>query len=366
MVKVTDLVSEFNRADMQAYVERYTLGNLQYKTYFPGVYTPNLTFESLQAQFSAIVAADVVAFDSRAPRKGRPLPGKMTGDIPKIEISRPKKETDLNRYRMLLSAISQTSNGNASAQAKRALVDWMYEDTKFCLDGVNARLEWLAKQVASNGKYSLTIANNEAGVQTKVEVDFGIPSANRKNAAFDWSNPTTAKPITDFKTVDTASRAKGIILGYAFMTKETFDQFVAAEETQKAAATFASLALNNLAVPNLETVNTVLRNRSLPQIIIWDSYVNIESKAGVHTAVSGWQEGNVTFSVTNRLGDTANTTTADAFVTNDVSTKAFNDFVLVKSWAEQDPITVITKGIAYATPVLQGVNNIYILKTKLS
>lgn len=351
---------------MQAYVDLYTMGNLQYKTYFPSVYTPNLTFEALQAVFGAKVAADVVAFDSRAPRKGRPLPGKITGDIPKIEIARPKKESDLNRYRQLLAAASQATNANARGQAKRALIDWMYEDTNFCLDGVNARLEWLAKQVASNGKYSLTIANNEAGIQTKVEVDFGIPSGNRKNAAADWSNPATAKPITDFTTIDKTARAKGVILGYAFMTKETFDQLAAAEETQKAAATFANLALNNFATPNLETVNMVLRNRSLPQIIIWDSYVNIESKAGTQTAVTGWEEGNVTFSVTNRLGDTSNTTTADGFVTNDVSTKAYNDFVLVKSWAEQDPITVITKGIAYATPVLQGINNIYILKTKLS
>lgn len=366
MVKVTDLVKEFSAPDMQAYVEQYNLADLYYKTYFPAVYTPLLTFEALQAQFSAKIAADVVAFDSRAPRKGRPLPGKITGDIPKIEISRPKKESDLNRYRQLLAAISQAGSSGAKAQALRALVDWMYEDTTFCLNGVNARLEWLAKQAASNGKYKLTIANNEGGVQTLVDIDFGIPNANRKNAAVDWSNPATAKPITDFRTIDTAARAKGIRIGFAFMTQETFNQMAASEEVQKFTASFANLALSNLAIPSVESVNAALRQNKLPQIIIWDSYVSVESKAGVQTAASGWEEGNVTFSITNRLGDTANTTTADGFVTNDVSTKAYSDFVLVKSWAEQDPITVITKGVAYATPVLQGANNIFILKTKLS
>lgn len=363
---VTKLIKEFRGADMQAYVDQYTLGDLQYKRFFPGVYTPNLSFEALSAQLGATVAADVVAFDSRAPRKGRPTPGKVTGDIPKIEIARVKNETDLNRYRQLLGVAAQAASAGSRAQAMRALIDWMYEDTKFCLDGVNARMEWLAKQIASNGKFKLTLANNEAGVQTNVDIDFGVPNANRKNAAADWSNPATAKPITDFKTIDTDARSKGVKLGFAFMTKETFDQFAAAEETQKAVASFANLALNNLAIPNLETVNTVLRNRQLPQIIIWDSFVSLESKAGQFTSVTGWEQGNVTFSVTERLGDSSYTTTADGFVTIDESTKAESDFVLVKAFALQDPIAVVTKGVAYAIPVLQGALKIWILKTKLS
>jgi hypothetical protein len=61
------------------------------------IYTPELTFKSF-TNAGAKVAADVVAFDSRAPRKGRQLPISVMGDIPKILIQKYKSETDINRF----------------------------------------------------------------------------------------------------------------------------------------------------------------------------------------------------------------------------------------------------------------------------
>lgn len=363
---ITKLIPQFRAADFGAFIDDYTMGDLVYKNYFPSLYTPMLTFEALKAEFGAKVAADVVAFDSRAPRKGRPTPGKITGDIPKIEIARVKQESDLNQYRMLLASVQQAVNASVRAQAMRRLIDWMYEDGKFCLDGVNARLEWLAKQAISNGKYSLNITNNAGGIVTKVDIDFGVPSANRANAAVDWSTTATAKPITDIKNRQKAARAKGYRLSFAWMEQDTFDKMAATEEVQKAAASYVAISLDMQVTPSVEAVNRALSGMGLPQIIIWDNYMDVESKAGSHTTVSGWEEGNVAFTRERIIGDTWNTTTADGFVTIDESTKAYNDFVLVKAFAEQDPITVVTKGVAYATPVLRGANHIHILKTKLS
>jgi hypothetical protein len=369
MLDVTSVVKEFRGPDLQAYINEYNLGDLAYKSFFPSVFTTNLTFEALEATFGAKVAADIVAMDSRAPRKGRKMPGKVTGDIPKIEIARPKKETDLNTYRQLLAAINATNNAQLRAQALRRLVDWMYEDTTFVLDGVNARIEWMAKQAASTGKYKLTLANNEAGVVTPSEIKFGIPSGNINNSGSNWwANSSTAKPITDIRTLDATARAAGFKLGFMTMDKATFDQMVLADEVQKFAASYVANALGLATRPNLQIVNQALANEGLPQIRIWDSYVTLESKAGVHTATTGWELGNVTFTVQPLLGSVQWTTPADAFVGADVdkSTKAQSDFITVKAWAEQDPITVITKAIAYATPVLSGANQIYILKTKQS
>ncbi|HZF64197.1 MAG TPA: hypothetical protein VEZ55_06930 [Chitinophagaceae bacterium] len=365
MIDVTKIVSEFNQADLQAYIEEYTMGDLQFKNYFPSVYTPNLTFEALEAQFSAKVAADVVAFDSRAPRKGRQTPGKRSGDIPKVEVARVKKESDLNVYRQLQAAFNAANNDGTRVQIAKRLIDWMYEDSSFVLDSVNARMEWLAKRIASTGKYSLTVTNNEGGVQTKVDVDFGIPGANVTNASVDWDSTATAKPVTDIRAKQTAARAKGLRLQYAFTDAATFDRMVATEEMQKFTASYVSNALGLQMQPNLDSVNTALRAAGLPTFIIWDSYVNVESKAGVHVTTTGWEDGNVTFAATNILGATQYTTTADGFVNIDDSVKVNNDFVLVKAYALQDPISVVTKGVAYATPVLNGANSLFILKTQL-
>lgn len=369
MIDVTSVVKEFRPADLQAYIQDYTLGDLQFKTFFPSEFTVNLTWEALQAQFGAKVAADVVAMDSRAPRKGRQMPGKLTGDIPKVEVSRPKKETDLNVYRQLLSSINSAPNEPVKGQALRRLLDWMYEDSTFVLDSVNAKMELLAKSIASTGSYTLTVANNEGGVVTPVKVSFGIPTANIANSGTNWwAAANVAKPITDIKALDVTARGKGLKIQYLTMDKATFDQMVLSDEVQKYTASFAQNALNLQQVPDLATVNSSLSRNGLPTIRIWDTYVQIETKAGSLSTVSGWETGNVTCTTVPTFGKTQWTTPADAFVGSDVdkSQKAYNDFVLVKAYAEQDPITVVTKGVAYATPVLQGANAIFIMKTKQS
>jgi len=364
-IDITKLVPSFNAAELQAYINEYNLGDLQFKSFFPSLFTPSLTFEALQADFSAKVAADVVAFDSRAPRKGRNLPGKVTGDIPKVEIAKVKKESDLNIFRQLQAAVNNANSAGARAQIFRRIIDWIYGDSTAVLDGVNARMEWLAKRVASTGKYKLTIVNNEAGVVTSVDVDFGIPSGNITNAAVDWDTVATATPITDFKTKLAAARAKGISLQFAIMDRATFDRMVLTTEVQKFAASFAQNALSLTQIPNFDTVNTVLRAAGLPTIILWDSIISLESKAGAMTATTGWEDGNVLFTQTRQVGNVQWTTTADDFVTIDDSQKSNNDFVLVKVYAEQDPITMITKGLAYATPVLNGATSLFILKSQL-
>lgn len=362
-VDITRLVPDFRQADLQAYVDLYNLGDLQYRKFFPLMFTPSLTFESLKAQFSAKVAADVVAFDSRAPRKGRQLPGKITGEIPKIEVARTKKESDLNILGQLQDALARAVTGQEAIIQR--IIDWMYDDSTFCVDGVNARTEWLAKRLASTGKVKLTAVNNEGGVVTQVDVDFGIPSGNKTNVATDWDTVATAKPIDDIKVIVNAARAKGFTLNYMIMDGLTFDRMAATTQVQTFTASFAQNAFNLVGTPNLDQVNTVLRGMRLPTIIIWDSVINLESKAGVMTSTTGWEDGKILFSATPQIGNTQWTTTADGRVTIDDAVKVQKDFVLVKAWAEQDPITVVTKGIAYSTPVLNGANSLYILSSQL-
>lgn len=358
MVNVTKLLKDFRQADLQAYIDQQANSELGFGPLFPSKYTTKLTFESLQANFGAKVAADVVAFNSRGPRKGRPTVGKITGDIPKTEIVRVKDEVDINTYRQLMTSLASSKN----PQIVKQVIDFMYEDSKFVLDGVNARMEWLAKQVASNGKYKLTVDNNAGGVQT-AEIAFGIPNANRKNASVNWSNPSTAKPITDIKALEKEARAKGHMIKYATTDRDTIDNLLNAEETQKYCASYAANALGLQVAPTLEDLNRALAKNNLPQIRMWDSIITFEDKKGDHTSTTGWEAGNVTFSVTPALGEVQWTDTADSWVDIDNSVKAYKDFALVKTYAEQDPIGVITKGITYATPVLIGAGSTYILKT---
>ena len=253
-VNVTEIVEEFRAADQQAYLERYPFAELQYQSVFPEQYSSSLSWKAIEAQTGAKVAADVVSFNSRAPRKGRPVPGKVSGDIPKIEIARDKVETDLNTYRQLMNDLQGVNNPGARSNILRQIIDWRYEDAPFVVDGVRARLEWIAKRIASTGKYSLTLVNNEAGVQTKVDVDFGIPGANIKGVAKLWS-AADADPVADIRGRRNAARAQGKILRFMYMEQETFDTLAANAAFQKFTASYVANALSIQQVPDLAAAN---------------------------------------------------------------------------------------------------------------
>jgi hypothetical protein len=364
-VNVTDIVKDFKEVDAQAYLEAYPFADLKYRSVFPEKYQSGLTWKQIEAQTGAKVAADVVAFNSRAPRKGRPLPGKASGDMPKIEIARDKTESDFNTYRALMNDLGQVNNAGARSNILGQIMDWRYDDQVFAVDGVTSRLEWISKQIASNGKYSLTLTNNEAGVQTKLDVDFGIATANRVNAVKDWSD-ASADIVADIEARRDAARTKGKILRYMYTDQSTVNQASKNAGFQKFTATYAAVALGMQQRPDLESMNAALSRQGLPIFVLWDSFVAIEGKDGNQVTESGWVAGNVTFSESLQLGDTQYTLTADEYVSVGQATKTKSGIVLVKTWGIEDPITVITKGVAYATPVLNAAPNIHILKTKLS
>ena len=365
MINVQELLPEYRQADAQAYIETYPFEELPFQSSFPLLYQPDLTWRGVEAEFGAKVMADVVAFNSRAPRKGRSVPTKISGDIPKIEIARDKVETDFNTLRALENSVRLLPDGPTKKQAMQRVLDWHYDDQTFAVDGVNARLEWIAKQIASKGSYSLTLVNNEAGIQTKIDVDFGIPSSQIVNASKPWSDPK-ADIIGDIKIRKKAAKARNRKLVFMTMEDDTFEDIASNEGVQKYCATYITNALNLQQTPDLATVNAAFKRQGLPTIRIWESAMVAEGKDGSQEAITGWEEGNIVFHETSELGNTQYTMSADEYVKAGVAQKTKSGIILLKTWGEEDPITVITKAVAYATPVLNNSKNIHILKTKLA
>ena len=359
-INASNIITEFREADMQAVVNNTTLGDLAYRNFFPTQFNPSLTFASLETTVGAKVMADIVAMGSKAPRKGRQFVTKFTGEIPKIEIARDMTEKDLYQLQQLRQAVALYPT---NASVKNQLIKGIYEDAEFCTNGVNARLEWMAKQAASLGKYETTIANNSGGV-ANVKVDFGVSSGN---ATADWfaADPSAVKGITNIKSIVATAKAAGYSYASLVMDLLTFNQFVLQTEVQSYCASFASNALSIRPIPTLEQVNQALATQNLPTIRIWDSYIQTESKAGVLAADSGWNSGSVLFAVEGDLGSTMYTLTDEFRLRfGDTISQAVGDgFILVKSFGVQDPISVSTKATAFATPVLYNAKRNYILKT---
>ena len=189
------IVQGLNEKDMQAVVNTYTLNDFYWPNIFPTKFTPTLTWKALATKLGIPVAADVVAFNSKSPRKTRRVVERKQGDIPKIDVAYDKEETDINEYNNLLH-YAGTDEG------AKAIVEWVYGDSEACWNGVNARLEWLALRALSTGKIVLDSTNNE-GIVTEEAVTFLIPADQQSGSSVivNAANAATAKPITKIKEI---------------------------------------------------------------------------------------------------------------------------------------------------------------------
>lgn len=352
---LNNLIPEFKEAVLGARLEANPLSDLKYRNYFPTQFNTDLTFGNLEGESGAKVIAPIVALDSDVVLKGRDNTQAIKGEIPKVEVGRLKTERDFFRLNALRNAVQLNPTNQ---QVRNQLYNWIYDDAGFVVDSVNATMELMAKQLLSNGFY--TAANG-------LKIDFGVTV---QNAIADWflpANAATFDPIKEFMAVQKVALGKGFRYLRAVMDLATFNQFAASEKVVKFTASFAQNALGLAQTPTVAQVNTALQAQNLPIIEIWESYVNDEGQDGTLTAKSGWELGNIHLSGTADFGTTQYTISPEASVDlNETSKITTNEFILVSTIGKAAPMQVLTKGTAFATPVLNSVGKRLILKTKLA
>ena len=356
-INANNIIPEFSLANMNAIIQAYPLGALLYRDFFPLLFNPNLTFSSMEGTVGAKVMADIVAIGSKAPRKGREFVENIKGDIPKVEIARDLNEKDLLTIQQLRNSVAAYPT---NAGIKAQLIDKIYEDPQFCIDGVNARMEWMAKQLVSTGKYKTTTANNNGVVN--VSVDFKVKT---QNALKKWTD-ADANPVEEIEKYQEEAKAKGYSYTTITMSRATLNQVLKNKNTRAFVLGVPINATTILPDVRLEQLNAELAERGLPTIKVWESYVSVEGKNGEVTVANGWEEGNILFSTSAELGTTQYTTTPEFTMSfADVMSKSVKDnFILVNTFGHQDPILVSTKATAFATPVLNDSKRKLIIKTK--
>lgn len=349
------IIQGLSEKDMKAVINTYTLNDFYWPTLFPLKFTPTLTWKELVTKMGIPVMADVVSFNSKAPRKSRRVVSRNQGDIPKIEVAYDKEESDINEYNQLLH-YAGTDEG------QKALLEWVYGDVENSWKGVNARIEWLSLRAMSTGRIILNSENNE-GVVTEEAVTFGIPAEHKSGVTVVFrDNAGTAKPIAKFKALKRAAKKDGIVLTDAFCRQETFDDIVATAEVQKFCAGWVSKVTNTETIPDLEGFNAIMRKNGLPVFHIIESLVTVQIK-GKDTVVEPFEDGVITFAPGIVQGNTYHAPLADESVKDSVATKTKREHVLIKKFAEEDPVVETTKGMANAFPVWGNAQKCYLVDT---
>lgn len=358
------ILQEASAKNLEVYLRNRVYDKLYYPDFFPIKKVNTLTWEALIGSQGNRIAADVVAYDSSAPIKTRRVISRLSGEIPPIRISRPMRETDLNDYNVLKAV------GNAGMDQ---LLNLVFGDVDFCVDGVNARLEWLAIQAMAGGKISLSTTNS-AGIITQSAIDFGLPSANKEveaGANYYWTTGaySTNTPITDIETIVAEAKTIGSEIKYIVMNRSKWIAFRTSTQVQNyTSAGFVSGSWVKLA-PTLAVANEMLVSQGLPTIIVVDTSISIETASHTVTAYDPWLDASsadryVLFCPELPLGNTLVGPIAAETNPAKQATLAKKGHILVSKWSEVNPTCEWTMAETNAFPVWPTISSCYILDTE--
>lgn len=359
------LFEELDSKSLQAYVTNRQYAPLWFPLFFPFEYSPTMEWKILKGAVGHRVMADVVAPGSPAPRKKRPSIVKLTGDIPPIKLKRTLEEADINKY--------NTYKAMATSPAQRALLDLVYGDVDFCVDGLDGRLEWLALQALSQGAISLT-ALNSAGIITDTSIDFQIPTANKKvvsSANHYWTTAAyaTNDPVTDIETLAGTASTAGVKIRYVVMNLSKWQAVKKSTAVAKYAAPIFVKAASLQRGPNLQSMNEVLNSDGLPQIVVVDTRVNFENGNGTISTVDPWCDAAgadryVVLIPDMRVGSTFHTPTAEETNPPEQVLQAKRGPYLISKYSSVDPVTENTKGEVNAFPAISNPDSLYYIDTE--
>jgi hypothetical protein len=325
-----------------------------HKTMLRKEYSPTLKWNSINVDGST-VAADVVAMDSPLPLKKRDSISKADGDIPKLGMKLALNERTMTDLNILV---------NSPQTQESTILQKLFQDTAKAITGIYEILELMFLQALSSG---VTLIADTANVGLGIRVDFGYKAANKFGVSVVWSAGATGTPISDFNRVKDKADANGDTIQFVMMDDFAFNNMLKSTEFKQLYAGSLGIAVNTSSV-----LPTPTRDQATSFILGqygWTlKFVNRTVKTernGVKTNVKPWQEGSVVFLTTEEVGTLTWGTLAEMVHQNKAVTYEVADqFILVSKYHKVDPLKEYTSSQALALPVINNVDEIYLLDTK--
>ena len=340
---------DIDQSGMQVTVNSYKPGaGLAWQTLFPLKYTPKFDLKGLEGNEGIPVAADRVAFNSKAPKKTRKKIGSWSGKLAKYAVSREKDEIQIVEYRDLQTLAAANPEDKATA---RYLVDLVYDDVDFCNKAVNYKVEVDALRIGSSG-FQVFDEKIDGDMTTEDVINFNVPAENFGGVKTAWSNADTADGIKDIADAQAKIVKKGLKKPmFAIIEKAKFEQLIA----QKAVARrlypmVADLSVITADMISIEKLNAYMQGKGYPQFLMLDSYATIEHKDGTQETIKPWAENVVTLSPTPQLGYTYYKTVPNVEGTAAIQTQG--TFYKMTRYSEINPMLEVTMAEAYVQPAL--------------
>lgn len=326
----------------------------RHKTMLRKEYSPTLKWNSINVDGST-VAADVVSMDSALPLKKRDSISKADGDIPKLGMKLALNERTMTDLNIL---------ANSPAIQESALVAKLFQDTAKCITGIYERLEYMFLQALSTG---ITLIPDTENVGLGIRVDFGYKASNKFGVAVVWSAGATGTPLSDFNRVKDAADANGDTITTVMMDTFAFNNMLKSTEFKERYAGSLGIAVNTssvLPIPNKDQAKSFILGEYGWTIDIVNRTVKTE-RDGTKTNRKPWAEGAVVFLTSTEVGTLTWGTLAEMVHKNKaVDYQVADEFILVSKFHKVDPLKEFTSSQALVLPVINNVDEIYLLDSK--
>lgn len=317
-----------------------------HKTMLRKEYSADGKWESASVD-SSYVSADMVSMDSPLPPKSRDSVGRSNGVLPKIGMKRVLSETQINAINVM-----KAQGGTVTAIANKLAADALA-----CSAGIDERNEANFLSGLSNG---MVVVGDAENTGTGLRINFNYLDANKFGV-------TTSGRVAeeDISRVLSKADADGNTITHIALALSTYNEIRQTDWAKELVANYRGISYSsaaNLPVPTATTFDEAFSdNFNGIKFLKIDRSV-IAEKNGKRTPYKPWNANSLIFLTSEEVGALVWGTLAEK--TNPVQGVLYttvDDYKLIAKYSKTDPLQEFTSGQALVLPVIENVDQIYML-----
>jgi hypothetical protein len=327
-----------------------------HKTMLRKVYSADQKWEGTSAK-TTYVAADMVAMDSPLPVKKRGSIATSNGKLPKVGMKKILRETEINTINIMKAHYAQATTDEAQKAEKARILRKLIEDGEACSIGIDEKNEANFLTGLSEG---VVLVEDEDNVGTGLRVNYGYLDENtfgtivKGHVSYEDFENVKAKADKDGNSVMKIMLATSKLNE---IRKERWARELVADAEDKVYNDTTTLK-----VPAKKKFIEVLEDEFDFKVVEVDRSVIFE-KNGKQKSVKPWNAERIIFLCTDDVvGSLVWGTLAEA--TNPVDGVRYavvDEYKLISKYSKTDPLQEFTNGQALVLPVIEDVDQIYVL-----
>lgn len=347
-----------------------------YKNMLREVYSADQKWEGTSAN-TTYVAADIVEMDSPIPLKKRGAIATSNGKLPKIAMKRTLFESDINNINIMkaqyenLNTQANTfaaeglveqaaTTRQAADSAKARIINKLMNDGVACSVGIEERNELNFLAGLSNGIIAVEDADNSGKA---IRVNYGyLPENSYKTA----TNGVTERD--DFDKIFEKANTDGNTIIKVMLSKNQLKKIRKEEWAKELVADYEGKTYTEdtkLKTPSETAFSEAFQDEYGAEVQTINRTVIIE-KNGKQHSIKPWNDDNIIFICNEEVGSLVWGTLAES--TNPVEGVKYStvdSYKLISKYSKNEPsLQEVTSGQALILPVIEDVDQIYMLTTK--